>query len=76
MNVMCSDVRALEACLVGCQRTLLQIVPHLSRYSQPSANVNIAAWDLGSSEEGMAAVTSGSCNLDRVTPTVRLCGIE
>ena len=45
-------------------------------YSQPSANVDITAGDLGGSEEGMTAVTSGAGDLDRVATAVRFSSIE
>lgn len=54
----------------------LQVIIRANKYSQPSADVDITAWDLGGSEEGMAAVTSGTCNLDRVTATVRFGGVQ
>lgn len=49
---------------------------HPSKYSQPSANIDITARDLGSSKKGMTAVTSGASNLDGVATAVRFGGVE
>ena len=47
-----------------------------NRYSQPSADVDITAWDLRGSKEGVAAVTSSAGNLDRVATAVRFGSVE
>jgi len=75
MKVTCSLVKALEACLADRQQTA-HVVTHRNKYSQPSANIDIATWNLGSSKEGMATVTSGTGNLNRVAAAVRFGGIK
>ena len=77
MKVTCSDVNALEACLVRYQfdyTSIQQVI--LEKYLQPGADVDITARDFGSSEEGMTTVPSSACNLDRIAATVRFGGIE
>lgn len=54
----------------------LQATIRASKYSQPGADIDVTAWDLGGSEEGMATVASGAGDLDRIAATVRFGGVE
>lgn len=76
MKVTCSDVRALEDCLEDISERITYLNDHRNDHLQPSANIDIATWNLGSSEEGVAAVTSGTSDLDRVATAVCFCRIE
>lgn len=70
MKVTCSDVRALEDCLEDISEHTAYLNDHRNDHLQPSANVDITTWNLGSSEEGVATVTSGTSDFDRVATAV------